>query len=355
MTAVFPGGGPNTYVPSAEATKGLVVDFSRNVESFALNKWIQIIPVTKSVGYYLKMTVEQAGRLLSSTLTDMIWPDGNDAPSGRGNTEKFEFLAYGTTRYTDVVRLGQKMVDEASWDILAQYGRIQLQKLMTARTQKAVTLAQTTGTYDSSHTSAVSSISGVTGKWDASTTARQDIKRSLDYAKELMFKDTLGGINVNDIKLVMSPGCARKMSVSQEIVDLIKGAPDAKAWITGEFGSNAKKNMSFGLPPSIYGTEIIIEDAVKVTSKKGATLANSYVCSDTSPFLCSRPGSLVAPTDSNSAPNFSTFAGFFKEELSVETKHDVDNRVHLARVTDDYHMVAIAPVSGFLFTAAVAS
>lgn len=350
MTAVFPGGATNTYVPSAEATNNMMVDFSRNVDSFPLNKYIQLVPVSKDVGYYAKMTVEESGRILRTNLADHIWADGEDAPSVRGNTESFEWLAYGTKRYMYGFRLGKKASEQAAWDILAQHGRIKAQQAMTGRTQLAVTLATTAGTYDSSHTSAVSSISGVSGKWDVSTTARQDIKRSIDYALDIIRLDTLGAVDISDFKLVMSPGCARKIAVSQEIVDYIKGSPDAMDHIRGKNGPNAQ----YGLPADLYGVELVIEDTVKVTSRKGATRAASYVCADTTPFIVARPGSLAVAKDSNSAPRFSALTMFAYEEMTVESKYDEDNRVNKGRIVDDFAMVATAPIAGFLFTAAVA-
>lgn len=349
--AVFAGGAPNTYVPNTEATNNLVVDFSRNVESFKLNKWTQIIPVTKTVGLYTEMTVEQAGRVMDTTLAEHVWAPGDARPQGNGEAEKHQFKSYSTIRYSFSVNIDQKAVEEAAWDLLGQYGRIQLQNMMTKRTQKFVTLAQTAGTYDSTHTAAVTGMASgsVTGKWDASTTARQDIKRSLDFAMELILKDTLRGINPNDLMLVVSPGCARKMSVSQEIVDYVKGSPDAKNYVMNGMG-----NAIFGLPERLYGIPIVIEDAAKITSRKGATKVSAWVMSDTSPFICARPGGLVAPKDTNANTRFSTFVGFFKEEMNVETLHDVNNRRHLASVTEDYDVKAVAPVSGFLFTSAVA-
>ncbi len=348
---VYAGGGPNTYVPNTEATNNLVVDFSRNIESFNLNKWIQIIPVSKTTGLYTEMTVEQAGRIGDTTGADVAWADGDPMPQGNGKMEKHQFKSYTTTRYADAINVGEKAVAEAAWDVLGHVGRHTLQRMMTRRTKKFVTLAQTTGPWDSTHTAAVTGMASgsVTGKWDASTTARQDIKRSFDYAIELILKDTLVGISPKDLMLVMSPGCARKMSVSQELVDYIKGSPDAKDYLNKGLG-----NAIFGLPERLYGMPIVIEDAAYVSSQKGATTTKAWAMSDTSPFICSRPGGLVAPKDSNANINFSTFVGFFLEEMTVETKHDADNRRHTARVVEDYDVKAIAPVSGFLFTAAVA-
>ena len=347
MTAVFPGGATNTYVPSTEATNNMVVDFSRNPSGFAVNKYVQLVPVTKDVGYYTKMTVEEAGRVFDTD--NDLWADGDDMPSDRGHTESFEFLAYNTKRRVQNFRIGYKAAQQASWELLAQHARIKAQQAMTRRTQQAVKLATTSGNWDASHTIAVSSISGVTGKWDVSTTARKDIKRSLDYALEIIFLDTLGGVNLDDIFLVISPKAARLMSISQEIVDHVKGSPDALAEIKGGLGPNA----AHGLPSRLYGVNIVVENAVRVTSVKGATKAASYVLGYTTPFLCSRPGGQVAATDSNAVPRHATFSQFMFEEMTVESLNDVDNRVNKGRVVEDYDSVITSPLSGFLFTAAI--
>ena len=349
MTAVYPGGAPNTYVPSTEATGNMVVDFSRNADSFPLNKYIQIVPVTKSVGLYTKLGYDEGARILQTSLANFSWADGDDEPSDIGFTDTHEFLPYSCKRYKFGFRIGELAAEQAAWDILAKHGRLKAQQAMTARTQIVTTLLTTSGNWPSANTSAVSSISGVGGKWDISTTARTDIKRSLDYAIDTIRLATNGGVNVGDFMLVMSPACARKISVSQEIVDFIKGSTDAREYIGGKLGPNAQ----YGLPSILYGVPVVIEDTVKVTSRKGATRAASYVLTDTTPFIVSRPGGLTAPTDSNSAPNFSTACLFMLEEMKVESKHDVDNRLHKGRVVENYDVQMTAGVSGFLFTAAV--
>jgi hypothetical protein len=218
---------------------------------------------------------------------------------------------------------------------------------MTARTQAAVTLMTTAGNWAAAHTSAVSSISGVTGKWDVSTTARRDIKRSLDYAAETIVKATLGAVKQENLMVVMSPGCARRISVCQEIVDYIKGSPAAEK----ELVKTLSTPNRFGIPDTLYGYKVVIENAVKVTSRKGATKATSFVLGDTTPFMCSRVGGLEGIEGS---PSFSTCQIFMYEELTTEQKHDRDNRRHLGRVVDNYAAKLVAGISGFLFTAAVA-
>jgi len=347
MVAALPSGS-NTFVLSHDASHKLRIDFSRDPKKFALNRYAQIVPTPKMAGYYLKMTIEEAARV-SATGVEYAWPDGATAPNGQDGTESFEYLGFLTKRYAYPFVLGDLSVDQASWDIMGNHTAIHRQKAMTARTQAVVTAMTTTGNYDSTHYSAVSSISGASGTWAASTTARSDIKRSLMYAAELILKDTNGVVTPEDLHLVLNPSLARAMAQSQEVIDFIKGSPDAKAQLRGEGGFG--KNAYFGLPDVLYGVPIEVEQTVRVTTPKGATTARSYVMSDSSAVLCSRPGALVGEYGS---PSFSTVTVFAyeKDDMTVETKHDVDNRRQLGRVVDNFQAVMTAPVSGFLFTSA---
>ena len=342
----FPSG-QNTFIPDHDGSGRLTVDFSRNPKKFAIAEYCQIVKPKATIGYYLKMTVEEAGRIINSDLADFAWPDGAEAPKSFDGTESFEWLPFRAERYAFDYVLGNLTVEQATWDIKGQHARIKAQQAMTARTQKAVTLLQTSGTWDATHTSAVASISGNTGTWAASTTARQDIKRSLNYAANLILKDTLAAIDVNDLILVMSPETAKSISETQEIVDHIKGSPDALAQVRGELPG---KNAIFGLPDKLYGFPVVVEKTVKVTSRKGATKATSYVADSAKPFMVARPGGLEGVAD---APNFSTCVLFMYEEMTVEDKNDVDNRRVKGRVVENYDVKVVAPVSGFLFTSAI--
>lgn len=339
-------GPQTTYVPDAASSGNLVVDFSRNPKSFALSEWCQYVPVKKTEGRYLLMTVEQAGRLLNTDLQDFMWPDEAEAPTGYGNLEYFSWESYICKRYAFPFRVGQLAAEQAAWDILAQNGRQAAQRAMTARTQAMVSIAQTSGNYPTGHTANVSAITGVTGKWDVSTTARKDIKRSLDHAAETIMLATLGAVKQEELMLVISPGCARKMSVCQEIVDHIKGSPSAEKELTKTLGGVNR----FGIPETLYGYKVVIDNAAKTTSRKGATKAQSFVMSDTSPFMCSRVGGLEGIEGS---PSFSTFQIFLYEEMTTESKYDPDNRRHLGRVVENYAPKIVAPLSGYLFTLAV--
>lgn len=343
MVATLPG--PyNTYVRDHESSGKLVVDFSRNVKKFAINSYAQIAPVKKQTGLYLKMTVEEAGRIVNSDLANFKWPDGAPRPRGRESSEYHQWLSYITQRYSFPTTLGDLTTEQASWDIKSQYNRILGQKAMTGRTVLGIAKLVDTTLYDATHTSAVASIPGNTGNWAASTTARQDIKRSLATAANIIMLDTLSAIDVNELLLVINPTLAKNMALAQEIVDHIKGSPDALAQIRGELPG---RNAIHGLPDKLYGYPIVVEDAAKVTTRKGATTSRSFVMSDTVAVLCARPGGLIGVAD---APSFSTLTCFMKEEMTVEMFHEDEDRLTNAYVAEDYDFEVTAPASGYVFT-----
>jgi hypothetical protein len=263
-------------------------------------------------------------------------------------TESFEYKPYTARRYAYAFLLGDLTIDQASWNILAQHSSIKSRQAMTARTQLAVTELTATGNYAADHVLDVTAITGNTGNWAQSTTARQDIKRSLNTGAEKILDDTLGAIELDDLVVVISSGLAARMSECQEVTDYIKGSPEALAQIKGELPGT---NVMYGLPNKLYGFPMVVEASRKVTSKKGATDARSQILPDATPFMCSRPGGIVGVAD---APNFSTAVCFAHEEMTVETLRDPNNRRTQGRVVENLVYKLVAPVSGILFTAASA-
>jgi hypothetical protein len=343
MTAAY-ASSTNAFVPDHASSQKMVIDFARNVKEFAVNEWCQIVPVKKVMGLYLKMTVEEAGRIQQTDLANFAWPDGSDAPKHDDGGESFEFETYRTNRYSFGVRLGDLTIDQASWNITAQHASIYARAAMTARTQLAVTAATTSGNYDSSHRLDVTAITSNSGSWAESTSSRQDIKRSLNTAANLILQDTLNGVRMNDLILVINPTLAAEMSECQEIVDYLKHSPDALAQVRGELPNG---NVMFGLPSKLYGFPVVVEATHKVTSKKGATRAVSTVLPTATPFLCARPGGLVGVAD---APNFSTHVIFAAEEMTVETLKDISNRYQRIRVVENIAAYTVAPATGVLFS-----
>ncbi len=346
MTAAYPSA-TNTFIKDHDATNKMVIDFARNPSKFAVNQYCQIVPVKKLAGYYMRMTIEEAGRIQKTDLSNFSWPDGNEAPSGDDGLESFDFQQYLAKRYAYAFRLGDLTVDQASWNIVATHASIKTRQAMTARTQKAVTALTTTGNYAATHVLDVTAISGNSGTMAQSTTARQDIKRSLQTAAELILDDTLAAIDLDDLIFVISSSLASSLSLSQEIVDYLKQSPDALAQVRGELPG---RNTMYGLPDKLYGFPVVVEKTRKVTTKKGATTSRSQILAASTPFMCARPGGLVGVAD---APNFSTCCIFAQEEMTVETLRDNPNRRTMGRVVDTFDVQLVAPSSGVMFQNAV--
>ena len=182
-----------------------------------------------------------------------------------------------------------------------------------------------------------------------STTQRQDIKRSINHAIELILKDTLSAVEEEALILVISPAVAIGMSECQEIVDHVKHSETAIDQIRGD-GKFKNPNARCGLPLQLYGADVVVDATYKTTSKKGATAAKSAVLGTDVAYMVARPGDLVAPSG---GPSFSTVSILALEELTVETLRDSRNRRVEGHVVDDVDVVLTAPVTGFRFTSAV--
>lgn len=346
MPAAYPSAS-NVFVRDHDASNKMVIDFARNVKKFAVNQYAQIIPVKKTAGLYLEMTVEEAGRILYTDMRDRLWFDGQPAPEGNDGSESFQWKPFATRRYAFAFLLGDLTIEQATWNILAQHSSIKARQAMTARTQLVITAATTSANYAASHYKDVTGISGNSGTWAASTTARQDIKRSLNVMAEQILDDTLAAIEMDDLILVISSALAHQIAECQEIVDHIKGSPDALAQVRGELPNG---NVMYGLPEKLYGFPVVVEKTRKVTSKKNATRAVSQVLAAATPFMCARPGGLVGVAD---APNFSTHVLFAQEEMTVETLRDAPNRRTQGRVVENVAAAVVAPATGGLFYNAV--
>lgn len=345
MTTTFVRPGQsNTYIPDHEATGGLVIGFSRNPDKFPLNQYLQLKPVTKDQGFYLRVTTEEAGRILSSDLSEFVWPDGADRPQGNDGTESFGYFPYRSKRYNYGYKLGDKSREQADWAITETHKAIKAQQAMTARTVRAHAVLGDDNNWEAAHIIEVDQIDGNTGTWDASTVARQDIKRSLNYAAEQILKSTLSVVRKEDLRLVVDVTTAHRISECQEIVDHIKGSPEAYGQVRGQKG----KWSQYGLPDELYGFPIVVEDTVKVSTRRGATTpTREFVMPAGRAYMLARPGSLVAPA--GDGPNFSTACIFMYEEMTVEEKQDAHNRRTEGHIVDDFDVVITASASGFVF------
>lgn len=339
--------GTNTFIPQM-VRDNLIVGYSRNIDSFSINKYTQIVPTPKNQAYYLFVDGSTAVRLTSSDIRNHVWPDGQERPAGLNDVAEFEFKPIATFRHSYEYTLGNMAVDQADWDIVSVNSGMTAVRAMTARTQNVVsTLVNASW---GNNTATATAAGG--GYFNAGTSTNPIFKKIVNYARRAIRQATYRAVQHDQVMLVMSAKAAENLSESAEIVDYLKSSPFAQAAMRGDT-PNLNSNAQYGLPDRMYGCPIIIEDAQKVTSKRGnATTTTAEILTNTKMYFVSRVGGLVLPYGGT---NFSTLQTFVREEMTMEMYPDAKNRFLQGFVTDDYNTYVVAPASGFEVTAITAS
>jgi hypothetical protein len=338
-------GGSNTYIPSWEAT-GMVIKFTRDADRFRINKYVKDIKVPKDQGYYLTLDADQPYRVVS--INDYLWEDSADAPGGRQERMGFAFQPYRTARLCFPFSLGKKSVEQAEWPILAEHGKMMAAKAMTVRTKQMVNLIS-----NSSYWSGLgfTNTGGTAGTWSTSDNTNVYIQKTLNTAL-IAIEQASGGIVSDEdaLHLTFNPTTARSVAVCPEYRTYIQGSPDALSALTDQRNPNRK----YGLAPQLYGLDLVVENAIQVTTPKSGNVASppaqsrSYIFGSTYALISSKPTGISA--EGEQSLDFSTVQFRFYENMSVESKSDPDNRREVGRVVEDYTVSIAAPQTGYLVT-----
>lgn len=252
--------------------------------------------------------------------------------------EFHDWDTYRAQRYSYGFSMGDLTVEQASWDIMGVHASIKAQQAMTARTVSAHVILADDSNYLSGQTDTATVFGG--GKWDVSQVTDLFILNSVTKASQLILKATLGMVKPKDLVMVLNPEGARQTANSQEVHNYIKESPFALAQLRGDVPS---QNGKYGLPDFLYGYRVVVEDAVKVTTQKGAaSTTKTYVMADDDCFIMARVGGIEGKWGS---PSFSAVSCFMLEEMTVETKRDDDNRRVKGRVIENYAMKMTAPAA----------
>ena len=333
------GGGLNTFVPTFSEATGLIqTEFTRNVKSFALNRYTKLVPVSTVSGYYLKINSDEAVRVVDEN--DFRWAYGEDRPTGVNND--FEFAQFTTKRFERGFHIPYETAKVAAWDIVAQHARSRAAQLMTLRTQRALNVLTTAGNW----TNNVNYFATGSALGSGAAYTSGNIQKLFQTATEKLMVNTGGAIQMQDIVCIMSPKTAFKMSQSAELKDLIK-------YTQGVQFMQGEGNFSrYGLAPGLFGIgDIVIEDAVKVSTQKGATRAADYILGVDKVLFVSRPQGLVGVEGGS---NFATITNFVYEDMTVETFDDPKNRRTVGSIVDNSVPELTAPLAG-IYVADIAS
>ena len=350
----------NAFVP--EAT-GQAIMFARDSKNFLINDYAQLIETKKTVGLYYRIGVDAFVRNVNDK--ENIWKGGTRRDIGDYNGVKFDTVEFQTERRYERFVLDWKLIEQADIKVLDVESLAARNRIMTARTQRAITLLETTGGWGN-NTATANDLNGGRGFWD--TASADDgsgnylaIKRTLDTVGSRINLYTNGAVNFRNkgvLRLLISPNAALKISQSPEIHSYLKESPFAMAQVKGrEPGQNAQ----YGLPDQLYGWDILVEDASTVTERDsssaaigseasvtGASPGRRYIKSDNSAVVLSRVGGLDGMASSS---NFSTLQLYwYGKELEMETFDDAENRLTRGYVTEEIQEVLAAPASGWLIT-----
>ena len=344
--------GSSTFIPSFEASH-LVVSATRDPGQFKLARYMQYLPVDERVFYYLKLDLDEPARVV--TTQEYQWAPGQTAPT-EGNLGPFTFVQAATTKYAFPWILPDEAVEQAAWDIRASQMGIIQQKVMTARTIQVQTLLQTASNWPTTNTALANQLNGGAGKWQ---TASDDpasayflaIRKTIVAAMTASILYTNATMKWEDFMMVISPPMANLMGNTAEIYNYVKGSPDAQGRQMGN-----KTNGEFNAPPEYANVKLVVEDAVRVTTRPnvaagfGATATRGWVWQDAQPVLTARRGGLVAQYGGNA---LATCQAYFYREAQVYSKSDPDNERQMGRVVDDYVVLLPFPQSGYLIQSAL--
>lgn len=337
MAFTVVGGGNSAYIPSTNdlASGALQVEFTRSVNQFALSRYATLVPVSKMSGFYMRQDVADNVRV--GNMKEFAWPLGNDRPTGKQNA--FDFIQYTTNRYAFSFYIPQETANQAAWDTVAQHARSKAQLAMTRRTMEAASLlADSTkwgGNYAANNAALPTTVSGT---WSTSTFANGFIQKSIQQVMQLVGYSSGGAVSPNQLIMVISPKVAQAISQTEEVREYTK-------FFSGvQFLQGSDTFSRWGIPPTLFGlADVVVDDSVKATSKKGASNAYDYVLGSGAYFV-SRPSGLVGVEGANS---FSTLQIFAYEDMTVEQFNDPMNRRIEGRVIDNSVSAIVAPVAGY--------
>lgn len=350
-------GATNSFLPQATGT---VIGYIRDPKEFKVNKYTQLIEAPAPVFLWAELERDQAVRLV--TENEFAWEDGDERPTGHHNLTRFSWSEGRTFRRDFPWMLGNQAINTArkvgAFDPSEVESKSVASQAMTFRTNRVINLLQTAGNW-SVNTADANTLNGGLGKWDkssdqpADTTKYLAIKQTLMAAAQKIHLGTNGKVKISDMQLIINPTAAIAMANTSEIHNYIKYMASVKVLTDGGLDN---PNEMWGLPKTLYGFEVIVEDApiVTVYPKADGSIASiasnqrSYIKNSDSAILTSRPGAIDAPYG---APSFSTMQLYWYDyEMRVDSFSDSKNERTEGHVVEQIKEILAAEATGYLIT-----
>ena len=326
MAGTFPQA-ENTIIPLFENSAHLTVSYARNPKSFSLNKYSAQRSVPSTIGTFLKLDPKDAHRIPN----DARWAPGTVRPQEPANKQGFTTDTFFAKRYTYPVLLDGLSIDLANFDVTKVHTSKLAEQAMLNRTKQALGVYLAEANYDADQIVTAATAGG--GFLNAGNTANPYLQTALQYGAEIIEGKT-GLVLPGQISVLISHKTARKLGRSRELREFQMQSPQASGLITGE---DAKLYGQYGIPPTLFGFPVVIENAFANTGTKDhATLdVNSFIDStlDNALYLFVREGDLMKSEHDLAV---SSWTQFTYEDLKAEARQDVWNRLTEFAVTDHF-------------------
>lgn len=357
MAYVAPG--PNNgYLPNWEAT-GQIVGFVRDPNLFKFNRYCRFRPSMKQIATFLRLNSGDFHRVTNAD--GMKWADGAPRPFNPEMLVRSEFEMYNLIRRVEAsFMLGNLTLAQTVWPVMEAQMKAAVNISMIAMTKRIIDNILDNATTWSGYTNNCTALAG--GKIDVGTAAAPYFKKLCNAVALLIQQNTFSVIRPGELKCVIGPAAAEKLSSTQEVHAYLQQSPWSKQQIEGSMpGWSAEM---YGLPRFMYNVELIVEDAYAVTSVKDAASESKGFLKDSDkitflyrPDGAETPVGTVSDAYDSSAiqvyhyagdgnPNTGTPMGL----LTVEQREDPWNR--LVEVSASSHVTEklVVPQSGYLVT-----
>lgn len=356
----------NVFIPDWESSGKVTVGFSRNPKSFAYNRYISYAFSRKNRGYWMRWNNQAQARVLNTNA--YLWAYNQDRPVP-ANPESFTWIEFVLTRRDYAYGHDLDTIDQADFNLMQVDRDGHAQLAATSRAYRIATALSTTSNFATTadpdmtvnHYSTATALTG--GTLNAGTATDPNLKDAITEVCDIINTDTNGKLGSQPGKMVMvlNPTDARLIGQSAELVDFMKGSP----YSYPSFSGNLFDNSLYGLPPSIYGVEVVVDGTTRVTSEVGAsTVTRAYTWPSGTVGIFFKPDALDGVYGEKP---FSTMTVFYRAagensqsidstgiDLTVTEFQDTRNRRWEGHVTEETAEVVTAPATGYLITSATA-
>lgn len=313
----------NVFVPgfSASMTEKLIVDYGRDPKKAPINMLAGITTTDLPAGYFNRQKPEAQSRLLDDPAA-YEFPDNTLFSPKQDNRRDFDYVTWVAKRYAYPAYVGDMELEYASWDIQAQVVNDLGNQAILNRMKQFYNVLNTSGNYLSGLTDTATNYGG--GLWSAGTSANRYIEKTVQSVLIAMDKASVNGVNPEELFLVVTPTVAMAMARSQEIADGLFRTTDYKEHLQYDLWKG--QLTRYGLPPVLYGINLVVDNWVKTTTRIGQTTSSTYTADTNSAYFLTKPGGIKSFSGGSSFGSVQFFVPKGKEMVTEVLDQPVDKR-----------------------------